>query len=381
MPEYEIRPKINENLRLNVSQGVAADHQAVTISTSTGTNEQKWFVYKVAAGESQAILSTINQAYGLNIKGPTTTDTRLCTLLVAGGNARDSLVSFVSAGTNYWYIKLTNYDYYLTCNGSSDGSGVSWQPFTGGDAQTWRFIYTLPDGPKSYAYMEAFFDSCTLCIIRTAASNIKLVNLLQKSLSGGGVYGINGGFFDPAPAVNVLNIAKYEGEYVGPSSAEYDGADNCWCGNGVIYRNPDGSMVFTEGQNVLTDTSLKDVKDLTGVGTWAQGGAGMYLGWSNWIDSAEKFFPYKMAQSRYGRTGFVVDNKTGFAYLIVNKNDSLSYIAFRNAIMTFLNIERNGNTASTRYLGLFLDSGTSTQLRCHTPPKRKCEYWCGWPAL
>lgn len=213
--------------------------------------------------------------------------------------------------------------------------------------------------------MIADCSTCKLHIIRTDASNIKLINLEQKSLSGGGVYGINGGFFDPGTK-NILNIARCDGAYVGPNSAPFNGSNNRGCGNGVIYRRSDGKMLFVEGQDALTESALAPVNSLTGTGTWAQGGAGMYLGRSNWIASAEYKFVFEMTAARQGRTGFVVDNTTGFAYLIVNKDKTLSYIDFRSAIMTFLYLA-DGATASTRYLGLFLDSGTSTQLRCLSP--------------
>lgn len=213
--------------------------------------------------------------------------------------------------------------------------------------------------------MTAPYGSYTIHIIRTDASNIKLVNLKQKSLSGGGVYGINGGFFDPGTN-NILNIARCDGAYVGPNAAPYNGSHNRWCGNGVIYRRADGKMFFVEGQDALTEPALAPVNTLTGQGTWAQGGAGMYLGKSDWITSAETYFPFKMNVARQGRTALVVDNETGFAYLIVNKANNLTYIQLRQAIMTFFNLT-DGASASTRYLGLFLDSGTSTQMRCLSP--------------
>lgn len=368
MPEYEIRPKINETLRLNVSQGVAADHQAVTISTSTGTNEQKWFVYKVAAGESQAILSTINQAYGLNIKGPTTTDTRLCTLLVAGGNARDSLVSFVSAGTNYWYIKLTNYNYYLTCNGSSDGSGVSWQPFTGGDAQTWRFSHTLPDGPKSYTYMTATYNGMVLHIIRTRSGNIQLQNLLYtKNLEQAGVIGINGGFYEEGN--KLLNIAKSDGVYVGTGASPYNGKANS-CGNGIIYRETDGTMHFIEGTRADDITAIRD---LTGSVSWAQGGAGLYPGYSGWRGENLAFFEDmdNNVALHASRSAMAVDFERDFVYLIITRA-SVTYGGFRRAIMNFLNV--TGTESATdkdilidRYAGVFLDGGPSSQIRAVDP--------------
>jgi len=362
MPIYELRPKLNESLRLNVSgYGVAADGQNVTIYSATGSNDQMWFVQEVGA-KGQKILSTINQAYGLSA---VTSDTWNCCLHVTGGSDATTSFEFEYVDGGCWRVKLVGQNRYLTCDGSTSGSNVSWKAKTSGDEQVWRFYPARVNGPQAYAYMTAKYGSCTLHIIRTEASNIKLINLKQKSLSGGGVYGINGGFFDPGTN-NILNIAKCDGAYVGPNPAPHNGSHNRWCGNGVIYRRADGEMLFVEGQDALTEPALAPVNTLTGQGTWAQGGAGMYLGKSDWISSAEYYFPHKMNVARKGRTGFVVDNTTGFAYLIINKDVDLTYINFRASIMTFLNLT-DGATASTRYLGLFLDSGTSTQLRCLNP--------------
>ncbi len=364
MPYYELRPKVNENLRLNVSgTSVAANGQNVTLYSATGSNDQIWFVQNVGA-TGQTILSAINQAYGLSAN---TSGTWNCCLYTTGGNPSTTTFEFEYVDGGCWRVKLLNQDRYLTCDGSTSGSNVSWKAKTGGDEQVWRFYPTFVNGPQNYAYMKAPWGTGkTIHIIRTAASNIKLVNLERKSLSGGKVYGMNGGFFDPAPSVNILNIAKCDGAYVGPNPAPYNGSNNCWCGNGVIYRRADGQMFFVEGQDALTESVLAPVKNLTGQGTWAQGGAGMYLGKTDWITPAEYGFKYKMSDARYGRTGLVVDNGQGFAYLIVNTDAEMSYIQFRQAIMTFFNLT-DGATASTRYLGLFLDSGGSTQLRCLNP--------------
>lgn len=364
MPVYDIRPKLNEELRLNVTgSSTAKPNQNINIYASTGSNDQKWFINEVG-GKKQKILSTINQAYGLGMD----TGSQNGCLQVTGGNDTTTSIEFEYVEGGCWRIKQTSSGLYLTCIGSTSGSNVWWRSATGGDDQVWRFVPTIAAGPQNYTYMTATYEGCVLHIIRTAASNIKLVNLKQKSLSGAGVYGINGGFFNPGTD-EMLCIAKYEGAYLGPCPAPFNGSHNRTCGNGVIYRTANGQMFFVEGQDALTADSLAPVRNLTGQNTWAQGGVGMYLGWTDWIPSAEYLFgddTWKMTNVRVGRTGFVVDNGTGFAYLIINNSAELSYIQFRQAIMTFLNL-KDGPTPSKQYLGLILDGGSSTMLRAVSP--------------
>lgn len=150
--------------------------------------------------------------------------------------------------------------------------------------------------------------------------------------------------------------------YVGTAAAPKNGTNNNWCGNGVIYRKTDGTMDFAEGQSV-DDASLAVIKNLTGTVSWAQGGAGIYPGYSGWMAKDADFFNAMAGSSQ--RTAMVVDCETGLVYLIVTIN-AVSYDTFRNSIMTFLNLS-DGATASTRYHGVFLDGGGSTQLRAKDP--------------
>lgn len=369
MPVYDIRPKINENLRLNVSgQGVAQDRQNVTVYSSTGSNDQKWFVHTVGE-KQQKILTTINQAFGLNVVGPSSTTTRNCTLLVVGGNDTDSSVDFEWAGDGCWYLKLSNYEYYLTAEGSTSGSNVSWQPFNGGDAQIWRFTPAVAAGPQNYTYMTATYDGVVLHIIRTSSGNIKLHNLLYtKNLQEAGVIGINGGFY--AQGNKLLNIAKSDGAYVGTGTAPYNGKANS-CGSGVIYRKADGTMYFAEGKNVDDDESLSEVKELTGTVSWAQGGAGIYPGYSKWRDENLAFFVDMDKENPTAcRSAMVVDFERDFVYLIITRN-SVAYSKFRSAIMKLLNVTDTSDTdkyiLSDRYAGVFLDGGGSSQLRAVSP--------------
>lgn len=358
MPYYELRPKVNESLRLNVSgNSVAANGQNVTLYSATGSNDQIWFVQEVGV-KNQKILSAINQAYGLNA---VTSGTWNCCLQLTGGSDATTSFEFEYVDGGCWRVKLLNQNRYLTCDGTTSGSNVSWKAKTGGDEQVWRFYPAFVNGPQSYAYMTAKYGSCTLHIIRTDSANIQVANLRGKALSTAGVIGINGGFFNPGTN-QILNIAKNDGTYVGAASAPYNGTNNNWCGNGVVYRKTDGTMGFLTGQSV-DDASLSVIKNLTGTVSWAQGGAGIYPGYSGWKSKDTDFFNSIAASSQ--RSAMIVDRETGFVYLIVTIN-AVSYDTFRSSMMTFLNLS-DGATASTRYHGVFLDGGGSTQLRAKDP--------------
>lgn len=72
-----------------------------------------------------------------------------------------------------------------------------------------------------------------------------------------------------------------------------------------------------------------------------------------------------MSDSSAGRSAFVVDNTMKYVYLIVT-GSTTNYTTFRAAIETFLDLT-DGSAASTRFMGLFLDGGGSSQIRAYTP--------------
>ena len=367
MGYYFIKPKLNTNLCLSVENSTMAAGQNVIVYTTTGNYNitQKWFVERLSS--NQFILNASNQAYGLTMT--LGGNTRNCVIQLPGLRESDSAsVDIVSSSDGYHYIKMHTTNWYLCCDGSSTGSNVYWALNPGGiDAQKWRIESTTIPGPSKYTYMVAKCSTCELHMIRTDSGNLKLYNVLRKTLEGANVLGINGAFFNRGVPgdLRLLNVAKYNGQYVGPSPSPDGGERNDGCGNGVIYRTTSGSMYFVEGQNVLTDSSLSAVKNLTGTVSWAQGGGGMYLGYSGWKAKAQNKFPHSMSYSSAGRTALVVDTTTQYAYLTVTP-DNVNYEQFRKAIMEYLGIS-DTSTASTRFLGLFLDGGSSSQLRAKTP--------------
>lgn len=163
--------------------------------------------------------------------------------------------------------------------------------------------------------------------------------------------------------MKIYAIAKYNGAYVTPNGQENGGS-----GNFVIYRTSTGTFGTATGTKAA---SISQVANLTGTGSWAQGGAGMFLCDSSWQNKTSVNFtsPTSLHESL---TAFVVDTQTGFVYLIVaNKNVdnvqySVNYVQFRSAIMSYLYLA-DGSTASTRFLGEFLDGGGSSQIRAYDP--------------
>lgn len=337
----------------------------VNAKTANYNITQKWFIESLSS--NQFILNASNQAYGLKM---TLGSTRNCEIQLTGLRESDtSSVDIVSCGDGYYYIKMHTTAWYLCCAGSTQGSNVYWALNPGEtDAQKWSLESTTIPGPSNYAYMVANCATCKLHIIRTAASNIELKNLKRVTLNNGGVIGINGGFFNLTKPANmteeawnavkydVISIAKYNGAYVTPNGQENGGS-----GNFVIYRSATGTFGTATGTKAA---SISQVANLSGTGSWAQGGAGMFLGDSSWQDKAKINFTSPTG-SHTGLTALVVDAQKGLVYLIVT-TETVNYVQFRSAIMSYLGLA-DGTAASTRFLGEFLDGGGSSTLRARNP--------------
>ena len=68
-------------------------------------------------------------------------------------------------------------------------------------------------------YFRQTHEGVNLHIIKTAASNIQLINQLnttRQNMQNSGYYGINGGFFNFEGDHRTLNIAVNNGQCVGP---------------------------------------------------------------------------------------------------------------------------------------------------------------------
>lgn len=359
MGYYFIKPKLNSSMCLAVANSTITGGQNVVVNAKTANYNitQKWFIESLSS--NQFVLNASNQAYGLRMAA-LEGNTRNCVIQLSGFLGSDC-VDFVSSGDGYYYIKMHTTNWYLCCAGSTQGSNAYWALNPGGtDAQKWSLESTTISGPSNYTYMVAPYSGCTLNIIRTSSQNIQIKNVGLKTLEGANAIGINGCFFDPG-TTNILNIAKNDGVYVGSAAAPKNGQLNS-CGSGVVYRTKTGAMYFAEGGSV-DESSLAAVKNLTGTPSWAQGGAGIYPGYSGWYSKNSDFFADKNYNTQ--RSAMIVDTQTDYVYLIVTMN-TVTYNVFRTAMMSFLNLT-DGDSASTRFRGVFLDGGHSSQLRARDP--------------
>ena len=204
-------------------------------------------------------------------------------------------------------------------------------------------------------------------IIRTKASNIELVSfykgthVLVLRVRDSGYYGMNASFFNSGstryPAI--LNIAYQDGENLGCDidlpSGSVDGYENL-TGTSLAYWN--GSTVGI-AHNVLNgDNSIVPKR----VGTWAQGGIGLYLGDSKW---ASKFdgegSVYSITDMAY-RTGLIVNRNTKDVYLFACPTRKVSVSAFRQAMMDYLEIKDGSSNGG--FDAIMLDGGSSAQIYC-----------------
>lgn len=207
-----------------------------------------------------------------------------------------------------------------------------------------------------HSHYSNVYSGKTLHIITTHANNICMKNLNgNQSLIDSSFYGINGGFFASA----ALNIAMSDGQVIGDT-------DNSWCGGCVIAWNGSYLKKYQPIQNI----SDLDSDILTGSGTWAQGGHAMRLGAQNWlnllysdvgIQDPDSSDLRNIVEGTSYRTGLVVDAVTKSTYLITC-DTQCTFAGFRTAIQTYFNILTTDGE-NTRYYGLFLDGGGSTQMK------------------
>lgn len=98
--------------------------------------------------------------------------------------------------------------------------------------------------------------SIELHIIKTSASNIKLVNLREKqTLKQSEYYGTNGGFFNMGSGGQSISIGIYNGTVVGSDK-------NNWNGGGILAWNGSVISAYRKKQNA------SDVSFWHNNGTW-----------------------------------------------------------------------------------------------------------------
>lgn len=219
--------------------------------------------------------------------------------------------------------------------------------------------------------------SVRLVDISTAASNIKVLSFSRKSgtkarktIVDSGEYGLNASWFKNNQKVSdsnssadyhIMNLAYQNGVRQGyfindndvpaVNGTVTDGFSNSVGHSIIYYRN--GKALFAT--NVTSHTDSK----VTG-STWVQGGAGLFLGNTNWkaMITSEDAGQY-LSDADTRRSALAISTLTNRAYLIVCP-DNVSVEDFRAAIMKRFQITEG--TTDHAWRAILLDGGGSTQL-------------------
>lgn len=196
-------------------------------------------------------------------------------------------------------------------------------------------------------------NGINLKIIKTAASNIKLVDLGgSKNLKQSGYTGINGGFFTWGTSGHILSLAKCDGQVLCDS--------NNWLGAAAIYWNSK-TLNCINGERQLT---ASEIPGTLRPNTWAQGGYYMWLGANDAFDRAMDEVNQDdggyLTLSASGRTALVADIIHQDVYLIVT-NTNNKFITFCRAIEEYLGVTP-GSVPSGQFHGVMLDGSGSSQL-------------------
>lgn len=222
----------------------------------------------------------------------------------------------------------------------------------------------------NYVYDTHPYDGKKLHIIKTPASNIRLINLVgKKSLPASGYYGINGCFFSN----HMLNIVMNAGGPIGPRmtiSVEgvarniVDGEGIEWNGEGIVGWN--GTSMFAQhGVHYA-----KDVVGAANESSWAQGGYSMFIGDARWESKLKaECAGYNLPdhyKSSTERTVLVANLQLQQVYLIVSAVKSyFTWESMRAAVQDYLAItDSTTNFYENTIKGLFLDGGGSSQMYC-----------------
>ncbi len=112
-----------------------SNNRNVCIWTDSGSNEQKWTIQTIGTGVY--IQAYIDHAFGLNVYR--SGDPWNCDIHTISNNETDAKVDIIET-TGGYYIKLHNYNMYLTVTSSQDGGNVCWDDYTGGPLQIWSIV-------------------------------------------------------------------------------------------------------------------------------------------------------------------------------------------------------------------------------------------------
>jgi hypothetical protein len=208
--------------------------------------------------------------------------------------------------------------------------------------------------PANYTYS---YDSTNkLYKIETNASNILIGGLTQSlKLSTAGEYGINGGFFDldKPPLANTLYLAMSNGNTI------YAGTDRSG------YTNHMGFAAICCSKAGALKWYSAGVTNITKIDSsyqyWAQGGPSLRLGQNG--DSGLEDEMADQYATYAPRSAIVAKISTKKVYLIA-ATDSIQTATFRTRIAASLGFSNTGSSPSTEWVGIVLDGGASSALRC-----------------
>lgn len=194
--------------------------------------------------------------------------------------------------------------------------------------------------------------------IKTTADNIKIESFYRRGegvvskLITEGLYGMNGSYFNTSTSA-LCNIAYQDGVPQGSSNASNDGCINSVGKSLIYYKN---SKLYYAAN--VEDDSDSRVPKVTG--SWAQGGIGLYLGYSAWEEMFIADGDGEFSDDSNARTALVVNLQTNEVYLFACTID-VSVAYFRERIMDVIGI--SDNDSSTYWRGILLDGGRSLQIR------------------
>ena len=121
--------------------------------------DQTWRIDSPSNGARTRIFSCKSNntgGYALN----NATGTNNCDIISHIGNYKDSLVEFERYGPNVYYIKSITNGRYLTADGTSANSNVSWQIKASSEAQRWK-LSVVSEGAGPFS-VSSFGDGLSL---------------------------------------------------------------------------------------------------------------------------------------------------------------------------------------------------------------------------
>jgi len=202
-------------------------------------------------------------------------------------------------------------------------------------------------------------------ILKTKASNIKLVSFFReagtpsaKNIRDTSYYGINGSYFDTSN-FRIQNIAFQDGQPLYSINSTLPDATKNECGNSVVFW--DGQKLgYADGITYGTPDTLP-----RNSGSWTQGGFGLYLGDSGWLNKYNAQSASNSVNVNEGswRSAMLINLSTNDVYLFYARTSTTNISELRHGMMSFVGLSDGNPPANTVWKGLLLDGGRSAQLR------------------